>query len=103
MGRRYVWQVVDETALPVASAGEAIEYVEQQPRPGELALLELKPAGVAAVAELVTTTGRDFVVRDLRTRQERRIPANTVFRASRVVGTRTRCGDFVRLARGWPV
>jgi hypothetical protein len=103
MGRRFVWQVVDSTAEPVAAVGEAVEYVEQQPRPGELALIELKPAGVAAIAELVGTSGRDLVVRDLRSRQERRIAGSAVLRASRVVGTRTRAGDFVRLARGWPV
>jgi hypothetical protein len=103
MGRRFVWQVVDATAEPLAVIGEAVEYVEQQPRPGDLAIFELRPAGVALVAELVTTTGRDFLVRDLGTRRERRIAAAVVMRASRVVGTRTRNGDFVSLARGWPV
>jgi hypothetical protein len=103
MGRRFVWQVVDTTAEPLAVIGEAVEYVEQQPRPGDLAIFELRPAGIAEVAELIMTTGRDFLVRDLTTRQERRIPSRLVIRASRIVGTRTRAGDFVRLARGWPV
>ena len=103
MGRRFVWQVVDTTAEPLATIGEAIEYVEQQPRPGDLALFEMRPVGVAQVAELITHTSRDFLVRDLRTRQERRIATAWVMRASRVVGTRTRAGDFVRLTRGWPV
>jgi hypothetical protein len=103
MGRRFVWQVVDTTAEPLAVIGEAVEYVEQQPRPGDLAIFELRPAGVAQVAELIIVTGRDFLVRDLGTRQERRIAGSLVMRASRVVGTRTRSGEFVRLARGWPV
>jgi hypothetical protein len=103
MGRRFVWQVVDATAEPLAVIGEAVEYVEQQPRPGDLAIFELRPAGVAQVAELIIVTGRDFLVRDLGTRQERRIAGSLVMRASRVVGTRTRTGEFVRLARGWPV
>jgi len=103
MGRRFVWQVVDTTAEPLAVIGEAVEYVEQQPRPGDIAVFELRPAGVAQVAELIIATGRDFLVRDLGTRQERRIAGSLVMRASRVVGTRTRTGEFVRLARGWPV
>jgi hypothetical protein len=103
MGRRFVWQVVDATGEPLAAIGEAIEYVEQQPRPGDLALFELRPAGATQLAEIITSTGRDFLVRDLKTRQERRIAAAAVLRASRIVGTRTRAGDFVRLARGWPV
>jgi hypothetical protein len=103
MGRRFVWQVVDTTAEPLAVIGEAVEYVEQQPRPGDIAVFELRPAGVAQVAELIIATGRDFLVRDLGTRQERRIAGSLVMRASRVVGTRTRSGEFVRLARGWPV
>lgn len=103
MGRRFVWQVVDATAEPLAVIGEAVEYVEQQPRPGDLAIFELRPAGIAQVAELILTTDHDFLVRDLATREERRICGSLVMRASRVVGTRTRAGDFVRLARGWPV
>jgi hypothetical protein len=103
MGRRFVWQVVDATAEPLATIGEAVEYVEQQPRPGDFAIFELRPAGVAEVAELVLTTDHDFLVRDLSTGQERRILSSRVLRASRIVGTRTRAGDFVRLARGWPV
>jgi hypothetical protein len=102
MGRRFVWQVVDATAEPLAVIGEAVEYVEQPPRPGDLAIFELRPAGVAQVAELVIASASDFLVRDLATGEERRIDARTVQRASRVVGTRTRGGDFVRLARGWP-
>jgi hypothetical protein len=103
MGRRFVWQVVDATAEPLAVIGEAVEYVEQQPRPGDLAIFELRPAGVAQIAELIIANGRDYLVRDLGTRQERSIPSRLVQRASRIVGTRTRAGDFVRLARGWPV
>src|SRR5262245_52284584 len=103
MGRRFVWQVVDDSAEPIAATGEAVEYVEQHPRPGDLALFELHPAGVALVAELVATGGGDFICRDLVTGEERCIAASAVQRLSRVIGTRTRTGDFVRLARGWPV
>jgi hypothetical protein len=103
MGRRFVWQIVDATAEPLAGFGEAVEYVEQQPRPGDLAIFEMQPAGIAQVAEVIMGTGHDFLVRDLSTRQERRIAGATIQRASRIVGTRTRAGDFVRLARGWPV
>lgn len=103
MGRRFVWQVVDDSAEPIAAAGEAVEYVEQHPRPGELALFELRPAGVAVVVELIAARSGSFLCRDLATGEERRIAVSAVQRLSRVIGTRTRTGDFVRLARGWPV
>lgn len=103
MGRRFVWQLVDGLAEPIAASGEAIEYVEQRPRPGDLALLELWPSGVASVAELVATNESGFLVRDLTTGEERRIHGERVQRLSRIVGTRTKSGNFVRLARGWPV
>jgi hypothetical protein len=103
MGRRFVWHLVDASAEPVAVSGEAIEYVEQHPRPGDLALFELRPAGVAAIGELVSSNAACLVIRDLTTGEERKLEMGCVQRLSRVVGTRNKAGDFVRLARGWPV
>jgi hypothetical protein len=103
MPRRFLWQVVDDSAEPVAQLGEAVEYVEQPPRPGELALVELHPAGVSAVGEFLVAEDDGFVLRDLFTGEKRVFESDAVQRVSRIVGTRTRGGEFVRRARGWPV
>jgi len=103
MGRRFVWHLVDDSAEPLAVSGEAIEYVEQHPRPGDLALFELRPAGVASIGELISSNASSLVIRNLATGEERKLEMSGVQRLSRVVGTRNKSGDFVRLARGWPV
>jgi hypothetical protein len=103
MGCRFVWRVGDDSYTPLVSAGDEIEYVEQQPRPGDLALLEVGPASVPRVAELVCTGVHDVIVRDIRTGNEERIAAPTLRRASRVVGARNAAGVFTKLGRGWPV
>ena len=102
MGRRFVWQLVDDSARPLAGLGEALEYVEQRPRPGDLALIELYPTGVAAVAELVSSSREGLVVRDLGSGARRVIPDRLVQRASRIVGRRTRSGTFVSFGGRWP-
>jgi hypothetical protein len=103
MGCRFVWRVGDDSYAPLLSVGDEIEYVEQHPRPGDLALLEVGPASVPRVAELVCTGIHDVIVRDIRTGDEECIAAPTVRRASRVVGARSAAGVFTKLSRRWPV
>jgi hypothetical protein len=103
MGCRFVWQVGDESYAPLFSEGDEIEYVEQHPRPGDLALLEIGPASIPRVVELVCTGVHDVIFRDIRTGDEERIAASTLRRASRVVGARSAAGVFTKLGRRWPV
>jgi hypothetical protein len=103
MGCRFVWRVGDDSYTPLLSAGDEIEYVEQHPRPGDLALFEVGPASLPRIAELVCTGVHDVIVRDIRTGNEERIAASTLRRASRIIGARNAAGFFTKLSRRWPV